>query len=147
MTNVQMVVHITGGRADGTTWPHVGHDKPLKVSPAEAEDLYRAQLARPWPGGDEDERTPEAAATAQTEALVEQSNPAVQWPPDEPERAGYDPDPEPAPVAEQPQEVSPPRPAAPKAEWAEWCRKNGAGDEWVDAATKQQMMEQYGARP
>lgn len=147
MTNVQMLVHITGGRHDGTEWPHVGHDKPLRVSPAEAQDLYRAQLARPWPGGDEDERTAESAATAQTEALVEAAQPAVQWPPDEPTRMGNNPDPEPAPPVAQPEEAGPPRPASSKAEWAEWARKNGASDEWIEAATKQQMMEQYGARP
>lgn len=147
MTNVQMLVHVTGGRADGTPWPYVGHDKPLKVSPAEAQDLYRAQLARPWPGGDEDERTDEAAATAQTQALTEAAAPAVQFPPDEQVREGYNPDPEPAPVAVQPEEAGPPRPASSKAEWAEWARKNGASDEWIEAATKQQMMEQYGARP
>jgi hypothetical protein len=147
MTNVQMLVHITGGRADGSVWPQPGHVKPLKVSKAEAEDLYRAQLARPWPGGDEDEQTAEAAAAAQTEALVEAAVPPVQWPPDEPTRMGHNPNPEPAPVPEQPEEEGPPRPAATKAEWAEWSLKNGAQQEWVDAATKQQMMEQYGARP
>src|SRR5690349_7399758 len=94
MTNVQMLVHITGGRADGTQWPHVGHEKPLKVSPAEAEDLYRAQVARPWPGGDEDEQTAEAAAAAQTQALSDAATPAVQEPAPEPEA-------EPAPVEVQ----------------------------------------------
>lgn len=147
MTNVQMLVHITGGRSDGTQWPHVGHDKPLRVSPAEAEDLYRAQLARPWPGGDENERTPEAAAAAQTEALVEASEPAVQWPPEQQVQPGNNPDPEPAPVAEPEAPAGPPRPAASKAEWAAWASRNGASDVWVESATKQQMMEQYGARP
>lgn len=146
MTNVQMLVHITGGRSDGTAWPHVGHDKPLKVSKAEAEDLYRAQLARPWPGGDEDEQTAEAAATAQTEALIEAANPPVQWPPDEPGRMGVQPPaPEPEPEPEQ-QPEGPPKPAASKADWAAWCASQGATDEWLAAATKQQMMEEYGAR-
>jgi hypothetical protein len=141
MTNVQMLVHITGGRADGTQWPDVGHDKPLKVSPAEAEDLYRAQVARPWPGGDEDERTAEAAA-AQTEALTEAAAPAVQEVPEAPEAPV-----EPGEVTEPVQvQAGPPRPAASKAEWAQWARQNGASDEWAEAATKQQMMEQYGAR-
>src|SRR5690348_17728599 len=112
MTNVQMLVHITGGRADGTQWPHVGHDKPLKVSPAEAEDLYRAQVARPWPGGDEDERTAETAAAAQPQA-----------PPDDPALAVQETDAEDAPVRVQ---YGPPRPAASKAEWAQWARQNGA---------------------
>jgi len=136
MTNVQMLVHITGGRADGTQWPHVGHDKPLKVSPAEAEDLYHAQVARPWPGGDEDERTAEAAAAAQTQALSEAAAPAVQEP--DPET-----DAEAAPVEVQ---YGPPRPAASKADWAQWARQNGASEEWIGSATKQEMMEQYGAR-
>jgi hypothetical protein len=163
MPKVQMLAHITGGRADGTAWPAAGD--PLKVSDAEAHDLYVAQLARPWPGGDEDEQNAEAAAAAATQAAVEASVPPVQSPPDEPVREGYDPDPEPAPVAAEPETAEPespghvkpadagpadddpPRPAASKAEWAQWSRKNGASDEWASAATKQQMMEQYGSRP
>lgn len=150
MTNVQMLVHITGGRADGTAWPHVGHVKPLKVSKSEAEDLYRAQLARPWPGGDEDEQTAEAAATAQTEALIEAAVPPVedppaQWPPAEPGRMGVQPEATPEP--EQPVEGEAPRPAAPKADWIDWAVSQGATEEEASAATKQQLMEQYGARP
>src|SRR5580765_1043796 len=147
MTNVQMLVHITGGRADGTQWPHVGHEKPLRVSPAEAEDLYRAQLARPWPGGDEEERTPEAAATAQTEALIEASQPAVNWPPEQQVQEGNNPEPDPAPAVAQTEQLQAPRPASSKADWAAWALRNGASEAWVETATKQQMMENYGARP
>ena len=147
MTNVQMLVHITGGRADGSVWPQVGHDKPLKISQAEAEDLYRAQLARPWPGGDADEQTAEAAATAQTEALVEASEPPPQWPPAEPGRMGVSqPDPEPEQEPEQ-EAGAAPRPAAPKADWVDWAVSQGATEENANASTKQQLMEQYGARP
>lgn len=153
MTNVQMLVHITGGRADGTQWPYVGHDKPLKVSKAEAEDLYRAQLARPWPGGDEDEQTVEAAATAQTEALVEAANPPVdQWPPAEPGRMGAPPAPEvevsePVESVETEDAGGPPRPGAAKATWVEWAVSQGASEQEANEATKQELMEKYGARP
>lgn len=147
MPKVQMLVHITGGRADGGVWPVAGD--PLNVSDAEAHDLCVAQLARPWPGRDEEEQTVEAAATAQTEALVEASTPPMQWPPDEPARMGSSPAPAPEPVTvEVPgEETGPPRPASSKAEWAAWCVRNGASEPWVESATKQQMMEQYGARP
>jgi hypothetical protein len=147
MTNVQMLVHITGGRADGSVWPAVGHEKPLKVSKAEAQDLYTAQLARPWPGGDEEEQTAEAAATAQTEALVEAAVPPVQWPPDEPTRMGAQA--EPVAEADEPeaQDADAPKPAAPKADWVEWAVSQGADEEEANASTKQQLMEQYGARP
>jgi len=134
MTNVQMLVHITGGRADGTQWPDVGHDKPLKVSPAEAEDLYRAQVARPWPGGDDDERAAEAE-TEQAQAMPEEAAPVQETAPEA--------EPDSAQVQVQ---YGPPRPAASKAEWAQWARQKGASDEWVASATKQEMMEQYGAR-
>jgi len=135
MTNVQMLVHITGGRADGSVWPQVGHDKPLKVSQAEAEDLYRAQLARPWPGGDEVHEMPaEAAAAAQTETPAEASG-AYGIP-----QALPDPEPEQEPDAA-------PRPAAPKADWVDWAVSQGATEDEANASTKQQLMEQYGARP
>ena len=153
MTNVQMLVHITGGRADGGVWPQPGHDKPLKVSKAEAEDLYLAQLARPWPGGDEDEQTAEAAAIAQTEALIEASGPpAEQWPPAEPGRMGTRSEAEPVtdePIeeADEPAEAEAPRPAAAKADWVEWAVSQGADEEEANAYTKQQLMERYGGRP
>ena len=126
MTNVQMLVHITGGRADGTAWPQVGHDKPLKISKAEAEDLYRAQLARPWPGGQDEEPAVVAEEAAPEPAAVEV----------EPE-----PDVEPVPAG------GPPKPVAPKADWIAWAVTQGATEEDASAATKQQLMEQYGARP
>lgn len=129
MTNVQMLVHITGGRADGTVWPHVGHDKPLKVSKAEAEDLYLAQLARPWPGGEEDQAVEAAAEAPQAEP--------------EPET---EPEPEPEPG---PEEVagSAPRPAAPKSDWVDWAVAHGVPEGEANAYTKQQLMERYGDRP
>lgn len=149
MTNVQMLVHITGGRADGSVWPQPGHDKPLKVSKAEAEDLYQAQLARPWPGGDEDEQTAEAAAVAQTEALVEASGPPpAQWPPAEPGRMGTRAaEPDVAPESDGPAESEAPRPAAPKGDWVDWAVSQGASEDEANASTKQHLMEQYGDRP
>jgi hypothetical protein len=150
MTKVQMLSHITGGRADGTVWPNAGD--PLKVSAAEAEDLYRAQLARPWPGGDEDEQTAEAAAAAQTAALVEAAQPPVQWPPAEPGRFAVPPEAEaktsPEDVADG-DETTPdtPRPAASKSEWVAHAVSQGASEEEANAATKADLQERYGARP
>jgi hypothetical protein len=148
MPKVQMLTHITGGRADGTVWPNAG--EPLKVSEAEARDLYMAQVARPWPGDPDPEPEPEpgpteaevndAAAATVTEAIQQGGELSVESAPDE----TADDEPEPDETADQ---AVPPRPAASKAEWSAWCVRNGATEEWVESATKQQMMENYGARP
>lgn len=153
MTNVQMLVHITGGRADGSTWPFPGHAEPLKVTQAEAEDLYRAQLARPWPGGeDEPEAEPVQVPEPPVEVAEPPAEPAQQWPPPEPGRMGVQPPPEPAPVPEAAEPVVvaepvPPRPGSPKVEWAAWALTRGASEEEAAGLTKQQLMEKYGVRP
>lgn len=142
MTKVQMLTHITGGRADGTVWPNAG--EPLKVSATEAQELYVAQLARPWPGGDEDEQTAEAAATAVTELAVEAAVPPVAEPEPVPEQAS---EPEQEPEQEPETETSePPRPGASKAEWSDYAASKGANRGWLETATKQQLMEAYGVR-
>jgi hypothetical protein len=117
---VQMLHYISGGRHDGRDWPAAG--EPLTVPEWEAQDLFLAQLARPWPGGDE----PETAA-----------------PVPEPEPA---PVPEPAAGPEAEGQGEAPRPAAPKQDWVDWAVAHGAGEDEANAATKQQLMEAYGER-
>lgn len=72
MARVQMLQHISGGRADNTEWPHrMGF---LDCDDDEAESLVRGGNAR-WPEKAPDEAERPAAAPAKKTADDEPSEP------------------------------------------------------------------------
>jgi|SRR5580692_10212333 hypothetical protein len=124
MARVQMLQHISGGRADGTDWPHIG--ALLDCGEAEARELVSGQLAR-WaaePGAEERAVMPadraELAGDGQTGTA-----------------AGDGEGPE-------PENGSQPLVRDPKQAWVDHAVEQGAAPEDAAAMTKADLIEKYG---
>jgi hypothetical protein len=125
---VQLIVTMSGQRADNRPWPAAGH--PLVVEDWEADHLIRGGIARPW-------LEPEAEPEQQQWMA---STPA----PDQhvPEAEVAEEDPETTPLSER----TCPKPVQPKADWVAWAVASGAPEEDVRDLTKAELMERYGDR-
>ena len=124
MARVQMLQHISGGRGDGTEWPHRGGI--LDCGEDEARDLVSGQLAR-WavePGAEE-----RAVMPADRAELAQDGQTA---PP-----VGDDEGPE-------PENGSQPLVRDPKQAWVDHAVENGATPEEAAAMTKADLIEKYG---
>ena len=114
---VQMLVTISGGRADGRDWPPAGAE--LDLSDGEGMDLCAARLARP------------VAVAAPVETAVPE--PAAVETRAEPDP---EPDPEPAPVPV----VERPAVNAPKDAWVAHAVSQGHDPAAAAAATKTDLL-------
>lgn len=147
---VQMVLQVSGGRADGREWPPPWVD--LEVPDAEGEDLVRGGLARrvehrevppsprqpepepvtvyaPEPG---DPGTPEAAPVPEPSPAAAGPAPAQEVPAPEPDK-GAD-------------EIPVPKPADSKQAWIDYAVSQGTSPEQANDLTKAQLMQVYGGR-
>jgi len=145
MRKVQMLAGISGTRASGEPWPAAGY--ALVVEDWEAEHLYRGQMARPWPGGDDTpaEHAPAAHKPAEHKPAEHK---AEHKPAEHAAHAAHAhaADPAKAEPVHAVTAAEAPKPAAPKADWVEWAMANGASEDEANMATKAQLMEAYGER-
>lgn len=124
MAWVQMLVKVSGGRADGSMWPDPWNsDGLLECGDAEAQDLVRAQIAVPAKAPARDPDVPVKSVTAAAPAAPE-------------------PEPEPAPPAAD----GPPLPSAPKQDWVDYAVAHGEVAATAGAMTKNDLISKYGGR-
>ena len=126
MARVQMLLHITGGRADGTEWPHAGGF--LSCEEREARELVAGGMARWLPGDAGTVTVP--PGTAQLAAETTAAAPAG--------------DTSPAPE-NGPESDGKPRVRDPKDVWEMHAITLGATPEMVAAMTKSDLIAQYGS--
>ena len=123
MPRVQMLQHISGGRADGTEWPHLG--EILDTDEDEARHLVSGGNAR-WavePGAEE--RAVMPADGPELAAAVPADDSAGDEPPDA-------------------ENGSQPLVRDPKQAWVDHAVENGATPEEAAAMTKADLIEKYG---
>jgi len=124
MAVVRMRTHISGGRGDGSEWPHTGG--LLECGDGEAADLIRGGLA--WPA---DDATP--AVPAQTEPEEGDSTPeAAQAVSVAPDATG------------DPEDPDSPAVRAAKAEWVDHAVAKGFSRQVAEAMTKADLVAQFG---
>ena len=123
MARVQMLQHISGGRGDGTEWPHRGGI--LDCGEDEARDLVSGQLAR-WavePGAEERAVMPADGAELAAAVPADDS-------------AGNE--------ASEPENGAQPLVRDPKQAWVDHAVEAGADPETAAAMTKADLIEKYG---
>ena len=121
MPRVQMLQHISGGRGDGTEWPHIG--EPLDCGEDEARRLVSGGNARWWP---DEERAVMPADGPELAAAV---------PADD--SAGNE--------ASEPENGAQPLVRDPKQAWVDHAVEVGGADpEEAAGMTKADLIEKYG---
>jgi hypothetical protein len=123
MARVQMLQHISGGRGDGTEWPHRGGI--LDCGEDEARDLVSGQLARWAVESGAEERAVMPADGPELAAAVPADDSAGDEPPDA-------------------ENGSQPLVRDPKQAWVDHAVENGATPEEAAAMTKADLIEKYG---
>lgn len=147
---VHFTMNMSGGRYDDRAWPPAWTD--FEVPRWEADGLIKAGMARfvrmgepdapplPAPAAENEKVMSSPAQTAEGPVAPDDSK--LQWGAEE--RAAAE------EAAQTPGtdtgETSPP-PSASKQDWILYAVRQGADDDTVGNMTKQQLMEQYGARP
>ena len=121
MPRVQMLQHISGGRGDGTEWPHIG--EPLDCGEDEARRLVSGGNARWWP---DEERAvmPAERAELAAEGLMTPGAGDGEGP--------------------GPENGSQPLVRDPKDAWIEHAVASGATAEEAAAMTKADLIGKYG---
>jgi hypothetical protein len=114
-----MLVSISGGRGDGSAWPHAGGE--LDVDEAEGAALCAGNLAVPVPQAPEE--TPEGTLAASAEARGAES------PAGAPETAGA---------------TARPGVNAPKAAWVAYAAAQGLPGEEAAGLSKTELITRYG---
>ena len=123
MPRVQMLQHISGGRADGTEWPHLG--EILECGEDEARHLVSGGNAR-WavePGAEE--RAVMPADGPELAAAVPADDSAGDEPP-------------------EPENGAQPLVRDPKQAWVDHAVAAGASPDEAAAMTKADLIEKYG---
>jgi hypothetical protein len=141
---VEMMLTISGGRADGREWPDAGY--LIEIPEDEAQDLIRARIAvRADPPREPDVPVVPVPSGPPVEAIVSEPSATGAGPVPE---AVPEPVPEPEPVTPVAEEDSgdPPKPADPKADWVTYAVAHGANPSDAEASTKVQLMQAYGGR-
>jgi hypothetical protein len=130
---VQMLITISGGRADGTNWPD--RYGVLEVPDHEGRDLIRARHAIPAD-------PPAVTAGPGTARVTAAAAPVI------PEQAAAVPEgiPEPAAAVPVPAETPAPGPADLKAAWVDYAVSQGTDRGQAEAMTKADLMSRYGGR-
>ena len=137
MARVQMLQHISGGRGDGTEWPHRGGI--LDCGEDEARDLVSGQLARWAVESGAEERAVMPADGPELAAAVPADDSAGDEPP-EPENGSQDDDGD--------ADSSRPRVRDPKEAWEQHAMDvHGVDANTARSMTKSDLIAQYGAPP
>ena len=123
MARVQMLLSITGGRADGSAWPSAGQS--LDCEEREAQELVAGKMAR-WVPDEERAVIPAGGAETTTAATV--AVPAGSETPD----------------AENGSESDTPQVRDPKQTWVDHAIDQGASEDAVAAMTKADLVAQFG---
>jgi hypothetical protein len=116
---VRMLVSISGGRGDGTVWPHAGGE--LDVDDAEGAELCAARLAVPVP----------QAAVETPEGTLRASE----------ERRGAE---SPAEATEGTGTIQSPAQNAPKAAWVAYAAARGMPEDEAAAMSKADLIAALG---
>lgn len=125
MAQVQMLTYISGGRGDGSAWPHPDDGGLLVCGQAEAEHLVAARLARWVPGSEE--RAVMPADGAETAAGATSATPPGD------ESQGGENGAEGSPLVRDP-----------KQDWVDHATAQGASAEAAAAMTKADLIAKYG---
>ena len=166
---VQMLVTISGGRADGSAWPEAGSE--LDLGDQEGADLCRARLARPvavpvapaettdGPSGDVETRsagggggggTPAethlvvSPGTSRSGNIGDSGESAAAAPPDGAPALPPQDHPAGPPQDAQPAAVERPAVNAPKVDWVAHAVSQGHDSDAAAAMTKAELLAQYG---